>query len=84
MGKMIAKALEGQEFLYNPNTAHEVPKSSAKAICAALNEAGYKLKPGEVWHVYDCDEYTRRWTNAGALAFAKRNGYVVEIRRSAR
>lgn len=51
--KIIAKALKGQEYFYNINSAGFAPERSAQKMAEELNAAGYDLKPGEVWHVYD-------------------------------
>ena len=78
--KMIAKAIEGKEFMYNRNTAHKVSDRGAAAICAALNERRYQLKDGEIWHIYDCGAYETEYTSAGYLSFTRHNGYLYEKR----
>lgn len=62
--KVIAIACEGKEFLYRANTAHKVSKASANNICKVLNDARYKLNPGEIWHVFEVSG----WENAGIYA----------------
>lgn len=51
----IAIAPKGSEFLYRKSSAIATPAKSAAAIAEALTKANYKLKPGEVWHVYEND-----------------------------
>lgn len=77
---MIAKAPEGQEFIYSRKSAHSVPASSAAKICKALNDARYSLKPGECWHVYDCGAYELDYTAASYQKFSIRNGRIMEGR----
>lgn len=80
MGKMIAKAEKGREFVYSRSSAHSVSEAGAASICAALNASSWGLKPGEVWHVYDCGPYEMEYTGAGYQAFARRSGHVYEKR----
>ena len=63
---VVAISISGQEFLYNYNTAHHVAKTSAATICAALNNSGYQLQPGEVWHIYS--DISPEWDRAGIMA----------------
>lgn len=53
---IVAKSAKGYEYLYKGETAHKVAKANANKICDKLNELGYKLNPGEVWHVHDVCE----------------------------
>ena len=80
MTKMIAKAPEGQEFIYSRKSADSVPASSAAKICKALNDARYNLKPGECWAVHDCGQYEMEYTSAGFQKFYIRNGRIMEGR----
>ena len=80
MQKMLAKTMEGQEFIYSRESAHSVPISSAAKICKALNDARYNLKPGECWHAYDCGAYEKDYTAAGYQKFSIRNGRIMEGR----
>lgn len=79
---IVAIARRGAEFLYRANTAHKVPKTSAKTICDALNKVGFMLTgDNDVWHVYtDIPE----WSNAGAYAstqaFRRRNNQLQRVR----
>lgn len=80
MAKMIARTIEGQEFLYDRRTAHEVSERSAARICDALNKSRYKLTDNQVWHIYDMGWYERDYTEAGVQAFKIRNGTIYERR----
>lgn len=53
----LAIAAKGSEFLYRKSTMIAVPTKSARSIMEALNKTGYKLKAGEVWHIYENDTY---------------------------
>ena len=70
---VIAKAIKGQEYLYNRNTVLLVPAASAQLICDSLNTAQYRLKDGEVWHLFERDWYTEQFAVGNAY---KRNGKV--------
>lgn len=55
---ILAKSIKGQEFIYNPKTAHKVPKKSAEYIRDILNAYNHGLQKGETWYlhnVYSCD-----------------------------
>lgn len=78
--KMIAKTIDGQEFIYSRESAHSVSERGANAICKALNDIRYKLKDNEKWHVYDCGWYERDYTGAGYQKFTRRNGRIFESR----
>ena len=73
---VVAKSAKGHEFLYSARSAHKVSKASANAICKALNEAGYHLNDGEVWHVHQVDKYDNAWVYAHAQEFRVRKGVI--------
>lgn len=50
---VIAKTIKGKEFFLSVHEMYEAPKSSAKKICEIMNHARFRLKEGEVWHIYD-------------------------------
>ena len=77
---MVAQGIKGAEFFYSRASAHWVPKTSAAAICVALNERRYKLQAGECWAVHDCGGYEIAYTAAGYLSFTRRNGRIYEKR----
>ena len=70
--KFIAIAPKGAEFYYRRSSMIAVPKSSANAIRNRLNEIGYHLRNGEVWHVYDNDFYTNDYIDTEIKANSKR------------
>lgn len=55
--KIVAKTINGQEFIYSIRTAHKVNGKNAEKIAEMLNGCGYMLKDGEKWHVYNIDQY---------------------------
>lgn len=55
MKKLIAKTIEGKEYLHSKKDAYFAPKTSAEKIANILNKNRYLLKDGEKWHVYDYD-----------------------------
>lgn len=73
---VLAKSIKGQEFLYSARSAHKVSKASANSICKALNDAGYELKEGEVWHVHQVDKYDNAWVYAHGQEFRVRKGNI--------
>lgn len=70
--KFIAIAPKGREFLYKKNSMIAVPKTSADAIKDRLNEIGYHLRNGEVWHVYDNDWISNDYIDTEIKANSKR------------
>lgn len=73
---IIARAVKGKEFLYNPKTAHRVSERSAKTICEILNRCSFKLSEGQIWHVYEADYYSEAYDYAETQRFTIRNGVV--------
>ena len=76
--KVIAKACKGAEYLFSKHSVHAVPASSAQRIADALNGAKFRLKDGEVWHVYDYDpflheyaEFQKFYINRGRLFYSE-------------
>jgi len=76
---IIAKSLIGQEFMYNAKTAHKVAKTSAKAICEALNKARFMLNDGETWFVHEVGAYDNAYAYAEWQAFTRRNGAIRRV-----
>lgn len=54
MRKLIAKTIEGREYVHSRKSCFFAERN-AKAICDALNAEKYNLNSGEKWHVYDYD-----------------------------
>lgn len=76
---IVAKAVKGREFLYNPRSAHEVSKAGAEYIARALNEHNYHLKEGEVWHVFTISEHDHiAYVYANGQSFKRRKGTISE------
>lgn len=69
MRKLIAKTTIGKEFMHSRSDAYFADKDADK-ICQALNEAGYKLKENERWHVYDYD-FTQEWYVEQVISITK-------------
>lgn len=77
---IAAKAAAGAEFMYNARSAHKVSKASGQRIVDALNRIGFDLKPGEVWHLYEVDQYSPAYYTAESQEFRV---YKSSIRRYA-
>lgn len=75
--KIVAKSIEGQEFLYSASSAHSVSKASANAICKALNNARYDLKEGQVWFVHDIGQYDNAYIYALSQKFYRNRGKIM-------
>lgn len=54
MKKLIAKTRIGTEYIHSKRNAF-FASANAQKIVDILNENGYKLNDGEMWHVYDFD-----------------------------
>lgn len=76
MSKMIAKTIDGKEFVYSQEDAYEVSDAGAKEICAALNRMKWDLKDGQKWHIYDLGWYEREYTNAGYQKLTRYRGTI--------
>lgn len=74
--KVIAKSCKGKEFIYSAKSARKVSERSAEKILNVLNSVGWNLKDGEIWHIYDVDEYDNAFWYAERQAFTIRNGIV--------
>ena len=75
--KFIAIAPKGAEYLYRKSSMIAVPKSSAIKIMIALNNLRYKLKDGEVWHIYDNDWYTNDFISSEIKRYSNKKMSVV-------
>ena len=49
--KLISKTAKGIEYIHSKNECYAVSNRSANKICQAMNDARWKLKDNEVWHV---------------------------------
>lgn len=73
---VLAKSQLGKEYLYNPKSSHKVPVASARKIMDILNDVRWNLKAGEVWHMYEIDEYDSAYVYAESQRFSIRKGIV--------
>ena len=73
---VIAKSVEGKEFLYKAETARKVSARSANTILSVLNDMKWRLSDGEVWCIHEVDEYDAAYFYAQRQAFTIRKGIV--------
>lgn len=71
---IIARTIEGQEFLYSLKSAHGVAKAKATEVCEVLNSLRWKLQPGEVWHIYTVDDWEKAFYIAEDQRFVYHRG----------
>jgi len=76
--KVIAKTIKGKEFCYNARSARKVSERSAEKILKIVNDHKFLLntEKGEIWHIYDIDQYSVAYDFAQNQAFTIRNGIV--------
>lgn len=77
---VLAKSIQGREYLYNPKSARAVSARSAETIKEIANHVRYLLKDGEVWHVHTVDRYDTAFQYAQFQRFTIRNGLVKDVR----
>lgn len=81
---VVAKSVEGREFMYKASSAHQVPKRSAEKIRDALNEVKYGLNENEdyplVWCLHDVGPYDNAYAFAEYQSFGIRKGNIYERR----
>ena len=77
---VLAISIQGAEYAYNAASAHKVSKASAEKIAAALNKAGYKLKPGQVWYPHTVYYLDNAYAYAENQAFTVYKGSIREKR----
>ena len=75
---ILAKAVKGAEFMYNPRSAHSVSKARAESIRDALNGINYGLNDGEIWHIYEIDEYSQAYAYGTEQKFFINRGSLKE------
>ena len=56
MKKIIAKTFSGKEYIYSKFDTYQANQKKIDIICNAMNKAAYKLKPGELYHIYQVTE----------------------------
>lgn len=76
--KVIAKTIKDREFMYNARSARKVSARSAETILKIVNDYKFLLdtEKGEIWHIYDVDQYDNAYYYAQNQAFIIRNGVV--------
>lgn len=74
----LAKAVKDHEFVYNIRSVHKVSKRSGQLICDELNRTRWNLKDGEVWHMYELDEYSQGYDLANVQQFRIRKGVIYQ------
>lgn len=77
--KIIAKTREGKEYMYYPKSARKVSANSAEKILTVLNSVRWNLYDGQIWHVYDVDEYDAAFSYAQYQKFTIRKGIVKAV-----
>jgi hypothetical protein len=61
MKKLIAKTIDGKEFLHTKKNTF-FASANAKKIADILNKSKYDIKTGEKWYVYDYDYMQQFYT----------------------
>ena len=76
--KVLAKTIQGREFMYSARSARKVSARSAQYILDIVNQHGFLLdkEKGEIWHIYDVDQYDAAYDYAQYQAFTVRKGVV--------
>ena len=81
---VVAKSIEGAEYMYSAKSAHQVNGLSVQKMCEFLNKQCFNLREHEVWHPHDVGPYENAYAYGAIQVFEKkRNGQIVEkVRRS--
>ena len=76
--KIIAKTIEGKEFIYSATSARKVSERSANKICDIVNQYKFLLdtSKNEKWFIYEIDKYDIAYDYAQVQSFTIRNGIV--------
>ena len=77
---VVAKSQKGAEFLYAPESAHQVAKAHAAQVRDMLNFVGWELKEGETWFLHEVDQYDDAFCYASAQRFTWSKGALTERR----
>lgn len=76
---VVAKSVEGAEYMYSAKSAHQVKGLTVQKMCDFLNEQKHDLKSHEVWHVHDVGPYDNAYGYSAIQIFErKRNGQIVK------
>ena len=76
VASIIAKTIDGAEFMWSRRDCYAVSKAGADDICAALNGVKWRLKDGEKWKVYEVEEWEIAYTGASIQKLTRRGGKV--------
>ena len=77
--KIVAKSVNGKEFLYSARSAHQVKGLTAEKMAEFLNAQKHDLKADEVWHVHEVGPYDNAYGYGAIQMFErKRNGQIVK------
>lgn len=76
---VLAKSLKGREFYYNPRSAHQVPKASAKRIADILNDKP-NVVDNFVWFAHEVHDLSEAYAFGQTQSFRIRKGVVYEKR----
>ena len=76
---VVAKSVEGAEYMYSAKSAHQVKGMTAQKMCEFLNSQKHDLREHEVWHVHEVGPYDNAYAYAETQIFEKnRNGKVTQ------
>lgn len=76
---VVAKSVEGAEYMYSAKSAHQVKGMTAQKMCDFLNKQKHDLREHEVWHVHDVGPYDNAYGYGAIQIFErKRNGQIVK------
>ena len=77
---VIAKSVAGREYLYNPATAHKVPRGKSELVKHILNTCRFQLNDGEEWYLHEVGEYDSAYDYAQFQKFCFRKNQLIERR----
>lgn len=78
---ILAQSVKGNEYFYNPETAHKVNKTKATLIADLLNHVNFRLLPGHIWFIHEVDGYDSAYEFAHRQAFTLgKRGLVERVR----
>lgn len=76
---VVAKSVEGAEYMYSAKSAHQVKGMTAQKMCDFLNKQKHDLREHEVWFVHDVGPYDNAYGYGAIQMFEKnRNGQIVK------
>ena len=75
MKKIIAKTNKGTEYIYYKYETYQANQKKIDIICKAMNKAAYKLKTGELYHIYQVSE--QEYKHAAYKLVNRGNRFIV-------